>query len=302
MAVESFGRNRKSLVRPFSKDDLEIIAKYQQKNKDYKHLLQVHITDYCNIPNHAKCREFCYQHSNVNQNFMTFSTFQTVLKKYTPWQIALGGGEPTTHPQFLDFLKYAKQQKYLKYANYTTNAVQIPENFPEVIQYADGVSISLDSLRYPHLFTHGVPDWIQPQLSIYQSSPLPLALNFVISRQNLKDLQYLADFALENHFSGVYLLSFKTMSPEDLFFKERSKFLAEFSNFCDKLNEYNIILATDCCFGNYLHFKTDCGANQRFCDIHLSGKVSGCSFKRILGKNECPLIKYIQDLQEMFYS
>ncbi len=298
MFAESFSKNLKSLERPFSKKDLNIISKYQHKNQNYKHLLQMHITDQCNIPLHVNCREFCYQHSNINTNFMIFSAFQAILKNYTPWQIALGGGEPTLHPQFLDFLKYAKQQDFLKYVNYTTNAVQIPDNFEEVIQYADGISISIDSLRYPRLFTHGIPEWMKPQLVQYQDSPLPLALNFVVSQDNLKDLRFLADFTLENKFSGVYLLTLKSIQHDKIFFPNRTAFLTEFSNFYDQMREYNLLVATDCCFGNYLNLTLDCGANQRFCDIHLSGMVSGCSFKRILGDNECPLIAHVHKLQE----
>lgn len=80
-------------------------------------LLDISITDYCE----REC-DFCYRQAGRQGTFMELSLYEEILRqaeKAGVQQIALGGGNPNQHPDFINFLKMAR--KYHIMASYTTN-------------------------------------------------------------------------------------------------------------------------------------------------------------------------------------
>ena len=66
-------------------------------------LLDVSITNYC-----ERGCDFCYRSSNLSGNFMDVDFYRDIVEeaqKLGVFQIALGGGNPNQHPEFIDFLK-----------------------------------------------------------------------------------------------------------------------------------------------------------------------------------------------------
>lgn len=81
-------------------------------------LLDVSITSYCE----KECT-FCYRDSSVDGHHMSLHDFEMVMnymRDTNTYQIALGGGNPNQHPQFIELLKMCRE-KYGIVPSYTTN-------------------------------------------------------------------------------------------------------------------------------------------------------------------------------------
>jgi len=111
----------------------------------------VKVTSYCE----GKC-PWCYQNSldsvahpkNIIEKFKSF--FEPMTKNQKPFQIAFGGGEPTSHPDFSRLMKVCYDMDIAP--NYTTNGMWITSDKRyEILQttkfYCGGVAVS----THPHL-------------------------------------------------------------------------------------------------------------------------------------------------------
>ncbi|MDB4330123.1 radical SAM protein [bacterium] len=100
----------------------KIVLNFEQEEmvkEDYKaehpELIDLKITDYCPIG----CT-YCYQDSTTKGAHAPLKAIRGLL----PWtneglfEIAIGGGEPTMHPEFVDILKTIKENNII--ANFTT--------------------------------------------------------------------------------------------------------------------------------------------------------------------------------------
>ena len=66
--------------------------------------------------------DFCYKGSTMKGKTMSLEEYRKVLDSLPfTWQLALGGGEPTMHPNFIEILRMTRED-YDKIPNYTTNA------------------------------------------------------------------------------------------------------------------------------------------------------------------------------------
>jgi organic radical activating enzyme len=117
----------------------------------YPEFYDVKVTPYCegNCP-------YCYQNSlqtsshpdNIIEKFKFF--FGQMDGNQKPFQIAFGGGEPTTHPDFLQLMKVCHDMGIMP--NYTTNGMWVKSrNKAELLYYTKtycgGVAVS----THPHL-------------------------------------------------------------------------------------------------------------------------------------------------------
>lgn len=88
----------------------------------YPEFYDVKVTSYCkgNCP-------FCYQSSVPSVKHITglVTRFRAFFKEFTrnqlPFQIAFGGGEPTSHPEFIDLMRACLDMGIVP--NYTTNGM-----------------------------------------------------------------------------------------------------------------------------------------------------------------------------------
>lgn len=81
-------------------------------------LIDISITKWCD-----KGCEFCYRNSNECGKHMSVEDFEEILRqsvKMDTLQVALGGGNPNQHPEFIKILKLARE-KYGIVPSYTTN-------------------------------------------------------------------------------------------------------------------------------------------------------------------------------------
>ena len=115
---------------------------------DYPEFYDVKITGKCS----GKC-DFCYQDSkegdyhykNVVEKINKF--FGAMDENQRPFQVAIGGGEPTSHPDFKNILKAFYKLGIMP--NYTTNGMWIEESMMQVLnatgRYCGGVAVSCHS-------------------------------------------------------------------------------------------------------------------------------------------------------------
>lgn len=82
-------------------------------------LLDISITNYC-----EKGCSFCYRGSHIAGVHMSIEEYECIIRQAARVgvvQVALGGGNPNQHPQFIDILKLTR--KYGIIPSYTTNGL-----------------------------------------------------------------------------------------------------------------------------------------------------------------------------------
>lgn len=119
----------------------------------YPEFYDIKVTSNCE----GKC-PYCYMDSKPDQHFSnilgkTKDFFKAMPEEHLPFQVALGGGEPTSHPDFIDLLRLLKEEFDIC-PNYTTNGMWSQGNGSEIrslldatSKYCGGVAISC----HPHL-------------------------------------------------------------------------------------------------------------------------------------------------------
>lgn len=105
----------------------------------------------------GKC-PYCYMDSKPENHYdniiqKTRSFFNDMTPNQLPFQVALGGGEPTSHPDFLELLKVLKEEFNIC-PNYTTNGMWLSNDSEYrknllyfTKKYCGGVAVSC----HPHL-------------------------------------------------------------------------------------------------------------------------------------------------------
>jgi len=114
----------------------------------YREFYDVKVTSFCN----GFCN-YCYQNStnNVKHDNDIINKFKSFFENLTdnqkPFQIAFGGGEPTSHPKFPELLKVCYDMDIVP--NYTTNGMWISDSklkqkriLEATIKYCGGVAVS----------------------------------------------------------------------------------------------------------------------------------------------------------------
>ena len=120
---------------------------------DYPEFYDVKITNKCN-----GCCSYCYQNStkdsvhfpNVIDNIKEF--FGKLTENQRPFQVAIGGGEPTLHPDFINILKTFNDLGIVP--NYTTNGMHLTDEIEKAtVKNCGGIAISC----HPHLKKYWLP-------------------------------------------------------------------------------------------------------------------------------------------------
>lgn len=103
-------------------------------------LVDMKITDYCN-----KNCSFCYQDSTTKGKHADLDIIHSMINSLhylNVFEIALGGGEPTSHPEFINILKYI--DSYGIIANFTSKNIDwIVKNYDDIKKYVGGIGISV---------------------------------------------------------------------------------------------------------------------------------------------------------------
>lgn len=103
-------------------------------------LLDISITNYCE----NNC-DFCYRKSNVNGKHMSLENYKNIIKQASDlgvMQVALGGGNPNQHPDFIEILKITRELGIIP--SYTTNGIGLTEEVLKASkEFCGAVAVSL---------------------------------------------------------------------------------------------------------------------------------------------------------------
>jgi len=97
-------------------------------------LLDISITNWCD----NNC-SFCYRSSNQNGHHMALSNYKKIIDRAAEigvLQVALGGGNPNQHPDFIKILQYTKDSGIVP--NFTTNGIGLSGTIISVAQECCG--------------------------------------------------------------------------------------------------------------------------------------------------------------------
>jgi hypothetical protein len=105
-------------------------------------LVDVKITDFC-----TKECAYCYQDSSVTGKHADLGRILWALEELEVFEVAIGGGEPTSHPGFVSFLKSCEYHHITP--NFSTRNLDwfhVPDH-REVLQCCGGVGVSVDDWK-----------------------------------------------------------------------------------------------------------------------------------------------------------
>lgn len=158
----------------------------------YPEFYDIKVTEYCE----GEC-PYCYMNSKPTKHYgniieKTREFFSKIPKEHLPYQVALGGGEPTSHPDFLELLKVLKEEFGIC-PNYTTNGMFLDINrdksneeelkiLETTQKYCGGVAVSC----HPHLENY----W---KTASWEFVKYNIRLNFHIIISDKKSIDYFSE-------------------------------------------------------------------------------------------------------------
>ncbi|WP_457556703.1 radical SAM/SPASM domain-containing protein [Candidatus Harpocratesius sp.] len=176
--------------------------------------LQIEITTKCNFD----CAMCLHSQNSLERNEISVDLFKKIAKEVfsgLDHLILYGVGEPLTHSNFLKLLEISRiyLPPHAK-IEFTSNGSLLAADFlEEILKYkVDRIIISLDSpfLAKSSKIREGFNPEVFKNLKVlaeaYQARKIPnLAIETVISNQNLYDLSYLVEFCAEIGIPKIFL-------------------------------------------------------------------------------------------------
>lgn len=178
-------------------------------------LVDLKITDYCDFG----CT-FCYQSSTKKGNHASFENLKSTIKMLAnsgTMEIAIGGGEPTSHPDFLEILKEVK--KYNMTACFTTKNFKLHEmpDFKEILELSNSIAFSCNSIAEVQKMQE-----VQEQASLirdYSKKRAEFYIQMIPEVINDKNLDGILEYILNN----LYRIPITFLGYKDFGFGENYK-------------------------------------------------------------------------------
>jgi organic radical activating enzyme len=151
----------------------------------YPEFYDIKVTNNCE----GNC-DYCYMDSKTEKHYenileKTRHFFKDMSHNELPYQIALGGGEPTSHPDFLSLIKLLKEEFDIC-PNYTTNGMWLKNTkididflLEQTKKYCGEIAVSC----HPHLTQY----W-EMAAKLYYNNGIKLNFHIIISDKESIDL------------------------------------------------------------------------------------------------------------------
>lgn len=200
-----------------TKDD-EFIPSFAE-NMDIK------ICNYCDMG----CK-FCHEGSTINGKFGNILNEKFIDTLHPYQEVAIGGGDATSHPDLIPFLKKLKEQKVI--ANMTVNQIHfekkhelIKKLVDEKLIYGLGVSLVNPTKHFIELIKQ------YPNAVIH-------VINGVLKPSDIK--------ALENNDLKMLILGYKHLRRGNEYFEEEQKYIEVkqqwlYENLEDIIQKFNVV-------------------------------------------------------------
>lgn len=241
-------------------------------------LIDISITKWCD----KECK-FCYRNANKYGQHMKIEVFEEILKQAVEMdtlQIALGGGNPNQHPEFVKFLKLAKD-KYGIVPSYTTNGRGLtPEILEASKKYCGAVAVSAYE-PYTEM---------QKSISKLLNKGIKTNIHFVLTNESvdtaIKWLDSLPDYL--KGINAIVFLNYKPVgrctSSDKLLLKNNNKFIELFNIIENKKLPFKIGFDSCSISGivEYMNIKNEyieaCESGRFSAFISEDFKLYPCSF------------------------
>lgn len=235
-------------------------------------LLDVSITNYCE----RNCN-FCYRGSNTNGKNMSLELYGSIIaeaKTAGIFQIALGGGNPNQHPDFIDFLRIARENRIIP--SYTTNGQGITETILQATKkYAGAVAIS----------------WYEPYEDVisiineFYNLRMTINIHYVLDNDNIREAKDLLKHKILEKVNALIFLNYKPVGAKKRNILRKSEELSTFLNILMNFNRCKI--GFDSCMISHLTSCKEkinpesidyCEAARYSAFISEDGNMYPCSF------------------------
>lgn len=176
-------------------------------------LVDVKITDFCPY----NC-EYCYMDSTQRGRHAPMQEITGIiaqLKKMQVFEVALGGGEPTLHPKFIEILQKLHYEHII--ANFTTKNLswlKDPRQWTTIQQYAGGFAYSIEKASdidelQSLLVLNGLTQSVQPYA--YREKAFQASVQHVVGTAYKYDFETILESAYSHRNNlRLTLLGFKT--------------------------------------------------------------------------------------------
>lgn len=181
---------------PYAKYNIRRVS----KDMPVLFVLQIHITDFCNL----KCKH-CYVEDDRNYN-MPFSMFMKIIDDFMNFmqrhrymgEILITGGEPILHPELFDMLEYL-YSKYIEgypfkiviETNGTLISEQIMDTFELYKEMIYEFQVSIDGMEEIHDTNRGPGNWklSEKAIELIKCRGFHIAISSVITKKNCYDIE-----------------------------------------------------------------------------------------------------------------
>jgi len=207
-------------------------------------LINIALNNYCNL----NC-SYCYSliDSNTEKKDISLNDFDLLLSelvKNRVLQVALGGGEPTLHPDFIQILKRLRIEGNI-IPNYTTNGTNLPSSILRATkEYCGAVALSYSQDREKVLF-----DALQKLIA----HNIQIHLNLIMFKSQIPYLTKIVRKFVKRGICNVILLLFKPFGRATNLLHELPDFKdivllnKELLNIYNLQKDYEFTLSIDAC-------------------------------------------------------
>ena len=217
-------------------------------------LVDISISNHC-----TKGCNFCYRDSTPNNVFMSLEDYEFALSSLNSkewgnvFQVALGGGEPLEHPDFMEILKITRKHGIVP--NFTTNGMHITSDIAKQIKPLVGaVAISFPNIKSIK----------SSKANVLIDEGVKTNIHFILDRKSIKQGIEILEGKhndLLKGFNSIIFLTFKPLGrgSEDLCLELND----DLKNFCSLIDENHCLLdiGFDSCFMPMLMHFTNTNTN-----------------------------------------
>ncbi len=187
-------------------------------NSNTPELLDISITNYC-----ERGCYFCYRSSNKNGNHMDLIEYTRLIKEAQQigvLQIALGGGNPNQHPDFIDILKVTRNHSIIP--SYTTNGQGMTDEiYKATKEYCGALAVS----------------WYPPYIDAINvidkcnENNIKINIHFMLNQNTIKDaILLLHNKSILQKVNAVIFLNYKPIHSSSNLCLKDDAILDEFFN------------------------------------------------------------------------
>lgn len=247
---------------------------YHTKMKTVPFLAIVNLTNQCNF----KC-DFC-EKIQTREELGKKSYYKIIdeLQRIGTPCITFSGGEPTMHPEFLEFAKYAYGKNF--YMNLSTNGSLIADMNKELDKFFDTVRISLhcSSTSFDKM-TGQKGNYYVVKKNLLKFSRTKkkskLGVNIVVTKKNIEEIESLI-LEINNHVDYISLLpqfSFQQNKSEEIDIQKLRQLFSLIKNNYQNFHQDRFI---DDYSLNYS--KNNCDAGRLYISFMPDDSIHACPF------------------------